>query len=214
MVAAAADLGAVLREFAMACTSFAFHSLPPIVSKYREGQSAMALPNLAVITTGTSSFSELVCEHESMVYSLAYRFLHDHTAAEEIAQDVFLELYLHLSELQSSEHLVFWLRRVTVNRCIDEARRRRRRPEVQLDEVVEPLAPMHAADLLLSHRLQRLVASLPEKARMMVLLRYQEDLDPADIADLLNMPVNTVKSQLQRALIILRGKVGNMDKEA
>lgn len=173
----------------------------------------MALPNVAVITTKTPRFSELVREHESMVYSLAHRFLHDHTAAEEIAQDVFLELYLHLSELQSAEHVVFWLRRVTVNRCIDEGRRRRRRPEVPLAEVVEPLAPTHAADLLLCQRLRRLVASLPEKARMMVLLRYQEDLDPRDIADLLNVPVNTVKSQLQRALIILRGKVENMERE-
>jgi RNA polymerase sigma-70 factor (ECF subfamily) len=56
-----------------------------------------------------------------------------------------------------------------------------------------------------------MVASLPEKARMVVLLRYQEDLDPEDIARLLEMPVNTVKSQLQRALAMLRQKAAGME---
>jgi RNA polymerase sigma-70 factor (ECF subfamily) len=101
----------------------------------------MSLANLAAITMGVSDFAELVSEHQSMVYSLAYHFLRDRTAAEEIAQDVFLELHLHLGELQSPEHVVFWLRRVTANRCIDETRRRRRRPEVQLDETFELVAP-------------------------------------------------------------------------
>src|SRR5207237_5930641 len=139
---------------------------------------------------GTSDFTELVWEHQAMVFSLAHHFLHDWTAAEEIAQDVFLELYLHLPELGSSDHVIFWLRRVTVNRCIDEARRRQRRPEMPLDQRRDSLAPSTSADLLLREHLRRLVASLPEKARMVVLLRYQEDLDPEDIADLLNIPTN------------------------
>lgn len=168
----------------------------------------MALPNLAEITTGTPDFAELVVEHRAMVFSLAYHFLHDRAAAEEIAQDVFLELYQHLSELESPEHVVFWLRRVTANRCIDAARRRKRRLEVSLDAVPDPASPMAETELWLRERLRRLVASLPEKARMVVVLRYQEDLDPAEIAGLLQLPVNTVKSQLQRALLLLREKAG------
>jgi RNA polymerase sigma-70 factor (ECF subfamily) len=172
----------------------------------------MPLAKLAAVTRGALDFSDLVCEHQSMVYSLAYHFLRDRTAAEEIAQEVFLELHLHLGELQSVEHVVFWLRRVTANRCIDEGRRRRRHPELQLDETVEPVAPATGlTDPLRSQQLRRLVASLPGKACMMVLLRYQEDLDPRDIADLLNVPLNTVKSQLQRALAILRQMAGNLD---
>ncbi len=170
-----------------------------------------SLAKVGVITIQPATFSELVCEHQAMVFSLAFHFLRDRATAEEIAQDVFLELYLHLSELHSSEHVVFWLRRVTANRCIDEGRRRRRRPELQLDETHEIVAPQIATDLMFSESLRRLVASLPEKARMIVLLRYQEDLNPGDIAELLNVPVNTVKSQLQRALAILREKAGNLD---
>ncbi len=145
-----------------------------------------------------------------MVFSLAHHFLRDRAAAEELAQEVFLQLYRHLGEMQSPEHVVFWLRRVTANRCISEARRRRRHPEVPLEESPEPEAPASAADPIADERLRRMVASLPEKSRMVVLLRYQEDLDPEDIARVLDMSVNTVKSQLQRALAMLRQKAAAM----
>ena len=59
----------------------------------------------------------------------------------------------------------------------------------------------------LSQRLRQLVASLPEKPRMIMILRYQEDLNPEEIAELLTIPLGTVKSQLQRSLAILREKV-------
>jgi len=174
---------------------------------------AMALPNPVTTTAAISDFNALVREHQAMVFSMAYHFLGDRSAAEELAQDVFLQLFRHLDKMQSPEHVVFWLRRVTANRCIDEARRRQRRPEIQLEEMPDPAGPVSTADLLVSHRLRRLVASLPERARMMVVLRYQEDLDPEDIASVMNMPLNTVKSQLQRALTMLRQKVGNMNWE-
>lgn len=146
-----------------------------------------------------------------MVFSLAHHFLRDRAIAEELAQDVFLQLYRHLGEMQSPEHVVFWLRRVTANRCISETRRRQRRPEVPLEDAPEPEAPASAADLLEGEHLRRMVASLPEKFRLVVLLRYQEDLDPEDIARVLDVSVNTVKSQLQRALTMLRQKAAAMN---
>ncbi len=154
-------------------------------------------------------FSALVREHQAMVFSLAYHFFRERTAAEEVAQDVFLELYRHLGELQSAEHVVFWLRRVTVNRCISEARRRQRRPEVPLQDC-DPPAPALESDPLLAEGLRRAVASLPEKARLVVILRYQEDLDAEEIARILQEPLNTVKSQLQRALAMLRQKAASL----
>jgi RNA polymerase sigma-70 factor (ECF subfamily) len=60
---------------------------------------------------------------------------------------------------------------------------------------------------MLSRALARLVASLAEKPRMVMILRYQEDLGPAEIAQVLDMPVATVKSHLQRSLDILRDKL-------
>ena len=53
-----------------------------------------------------------------------------------------------------------------------------------------------------------MVAALPERQRLMVTLRYQEDLDPAEISRIVGMPVNTIKSHLHRALLALRKKMG------
>ena len=160
-----------------------------------------------------TDFAEIVRRHQAMVYSIALRFLADPAAAEELAQDVFLQLHANLSRLSSDDHVRFWLRKVTSHRCID-SKRRRRLTVVNLDEAPEPAAPAPEEDLLLSRRLRQLVASLPEKPRLIVILRYQEDMSAEDIADVLAMPVATVKSHLQRTLAMLREKVTRAIGEA
>ena len=157
------------------------------------------------------AFASLVRQHQSMVYSLAWHFLHDEGLAEELAQEVFLELHRSLPTLESAEHVTNWLRRVTSHRCIDQSRRDRNRPRVALDDIAEPAAaPQRDDDLFLSEKLRKLTASLPEKARTVLLLRYQEDMEPTEIARTLDIPLNTVKSHLQRSLAMLRGKLERM----
>jgi RNA polymerase sigma-70 factor, ECF subfamily len=152
-------------------------------------------------------FEMLMREHQSMVFSLAYHFLHQRDTAEEVAQEVFLSLHRNLKNIQSPAHAVFWLRKVTVQRAIDEGRRRSRRPQVALEDVAEPAAQTPQQDPLLRDTLQRLIALLPEAPRAVMILRYQEDLDPAEIAEILGMPVATVKSHQQRSLALLRQKL-------
>ncbi len=152
-------------------------------------------------------FSRVVAENQSLVYSIAVRFLRDRAGAEELALDVFLQLYRKRGEIESAAHATRWLRRAICHRCIDEARKRRLRPRVGLEAAPEPAMESEDADPLLNDRLRRMVGELPESARMVVLLRYQEDLDPSDIAGMLNMPVSTVKSHLHRSLTVLRGRL-------
>ena len=142
-----------------------------------------------------------------MVFSIAYHFLHDRALAEEVAQETFWQLHKHLDSLESQAHVVYWLRRTASNRCIDYARRQRLAPQVCLESVPEPAVSDEPGDPMLARRLRQLVASLPPKQRMVVVLRYQEDLEPEEIAHVLNLPLGTVKSQLQRSLAILRDKV-------
>ena len=159
-------------------------------------------------------FEQLVDEYQSMVFSLAMRMTGDHGLAEEIAQDVFLELDSHLTRIESPLHARFWLRRVTMSRTADTLRRRRVRGmdlwieieekhAVQTEELTSPL----------SARLERLLMTLPEPQRAALVLRYQEDLTPEEIAATLNVPLATVKSQLQRGLKLLRAKAESQLKE-
>jgi len=162
----------------------------------------------------SSAFAELIREYQAMVFSLAYHFLHDRAEAEELAQEVFLQLHRALGSIKSAAHLASWVRKTTVHRCIDHARRRQRRPQVALEEIAEPAAPACHSDPLLAGTLRRLVAALPEKPRLVVILRYQEDLEPAEIAGMLGMSVNTVKSHLRRSLAVLREKLARQAKGA
>jgi RNA polymerase sigma-70 factor (ECF subfamily) len=146
-------------------------------------------------------------EHRSMVFSVAYHFLHDRDLAEEIAQDVFLSLHRNLGTVESPAHAAHWLRKVAVQRSIDAARRRTRRPQVALDDVAEPSQRPSPGDPLLGELLRKLIATLPESQRMAMVLRYQEDLDPAEIADVMGIPLGTVKSHIQRSLALLREKL-------
>jgi len=150
------------------------------------------------------AFAELVRDHQGMVFSIAYHYLQDRSLAEDLAQEVFLELYQNLGRIQSAAHLTFWLRRVTANRCIDYGRRKLRRRELALEDTPEPAASDSPVDPLLSQRLQQGLAALPDRQRMVVILRFQEGLGPAEIAEALEMPVNTVKSTLHRSLEELR----------
>src|SRR5579863_9740619 len=70
-------------------------------------------------------FESLVDEHQAMVYSLALRMTSDRGLAEEIAQDVFLELDRNLPRIENAQHACAWLRRVTMSRSTDALRRRR-----------------------------------------------------------------------------------------
>ena len=154
-----------------------------------------------------AAFGQLVREYQCLVFSLAYHFLRDRARAEEAAQEVFLRLYQNLRSIKSGAHLLFWLRKVTWRLCIDESRRNPAAVPVGLEEIAEPMAKPQDSDPLLDGRLRQLVASLPAKARMMVILRYQEELDFREIAEIMEVPINTVKSGLHRALAVLRTKL-------
>jgi RNA polymerase sigma-70 factor (ECF subfamily) len=162
---------------------------------------------------GHLEFEHLVRRHQGMVFSIAFHFLQDRSAAEEIAQDVFLQLHQNLHGLESPEHVTFWLRRVAAHRCIDYTRRQKH-SFLSLDAAQEPKTEERTSDPLLSRRLRVLIASLSPKARLVVILRYQEDLTPHEIADVTGIPVATVKSQLQRSLAMLRQKIARLIGDA
>ena len=159
-------------------------------------------------------FEQLVDEHQSMVFSLALRMTGDRGLAEEIAQDVFLELDRNLRKIESPLHACNWLRRVAMSRSADALRRRRVR---NMDLWVE-IAEHHGAleeerSSPLGMQLETLLATLPEAQRAALILRYQEDLTPDEIAAALDAPLATVKSQLQRGLKLLRSKAAAHLKE-
>lgn len=172
--------------------------------------------------SGGKAFRALVDQHKSMVFSIAYRMLGDAGIAEEVAQDVFLELYRWMDRLQSDAHVTFWLRRTATHRATDAIRRRKLRPEAAAEEWEESFDRAVFAGggdrdaeraVSLTARLERALLTLPEQQRAAVVLRYQEDLTPDEIAQLTGDTVPAVKSNLQRGMALLRRKSEVLLKE-
>ena len=148
------------------------------------------------------AFASLIDEYQGVVFGIAFNFLGDAAVAEEIAQDVFLQMFRSIAAIHSRSHLLHWLRQVTSRRCIDQARRKAPL-RVGLDDA-EVSSPPQIRDPLLDRRLRARIAKLPDLQRIILTLRYQEDLGPAEIGRTLGIPENTVKSYLHRALTALR----------
>ena len=142
-----------------------------------------------------------------MVYSLALRMLGSREESFDLAQEVFMQLHARVHTIESADHLRAWLRRVATHRSIDQLRQRP--SHLPLDLVDEPQADGSYADHWLQGRLRELLLSLAPDARAVMLLRYQEDLGPDEIAATLEMSVNTVKSHLKRSLEQLRRHSGS-----
>ena len=174
----------------------AAHSLDEQLDRARSGERA--------------ALTLLVQAHQRSVYSLALRMLGTRDLAEDLTQEVFMQMNGNLRTIESNRHLGFWLRQVTTHRAIDQLRRRARVQMSSLDEELQLFSAEDDSDPLLQRHLQALLAELSPPARAVLLLRYQEDLDPMEIARTLDMPLNTVKSHLKRSLESMREKTLGM----
>lgn len=170
------------------------------------------------MTMDAADFRRAIETHGRTVYSIALRITRDPGVAEEVAQDVFLELHRWAERLEGEEHVRFWLRRVAVHRATDALRRGARRPEQGAELWADELHSSHRSEANglddgMAHRLETAVGSLPEAMRVAVVLRYSEEMTPDEISRTLGQPLATVKSNLQRGLKMLRQKAAITLKE-
>jgi RNA polymerase sigma-70 factor (ECF subfamily) len=168
-----------------------------------------------VVDDSPHQFRQIVERHQARVYSIAFRITGDSGVAEEVAQDVFLELHRNLRRLESEHHVSAWLRRVACHRATDALRRRAARADSIAEEYQDGRSPQPVLRefIPLMNRVEQLLLTLPPAQRSVMLLRYQEDLEPEDIALELAMPLATVRSHLHRAIKMLREKAQRTLKE-
>jgi RNA polymerase sigma-70 factor, ECF subfamily len=181
-----------------------FTALPAAADCAREADGDFA----AARAGDASAFVRLVRQHQARVFSVALRLTGRREDAEELAQDTFLGLHRQLGNLDSAVHVRHWVCRTVTHRAIDLLRGRARRPQAQSMDLMMLEVPVEDAsgDPLLHRTLRALLLRLPEIPRAVVVLRFQEDLDPLDIAATLDLPLNTVKSHLRRSLDWLRAQ--------
>jgi RNA polymerase sigma-70 factor (ECF subfamily) len=159
------------------------------------------------------AFRAIVDRHKAMVYSIGHSFFQNRETAEDLAQDVFFELFRHLWSIESDLHLTNWLRQAMTRRCIDQARWRRLHAQQSLEDAAEPGAAATPPDPFLAREVRQKILALPDRKRMVVILRFQEEMELEEIARVMEMPLNTVKSTLHRALAVLKRRLGSLRSE-
>ncbi len=173
------------------------------------------------------SFERLVRIYQNRLYSFALRLSHNTQDAEDIAQEAFVRAYQALKSYSQDRIEVMvlkpWLYKITLN--VFRNRLRGRHPqfvslgktedyspvEPQDDERKRPESIVETTES--KKQLDALVARLPEKYRMAVILRYVEGLDYAKLAAVLGQPIGTVKSNVHRGIQLLRKSVSKQMRE-
>ena len=164
-------------------------------------------------------FEELVRRYMKPIFNFAYRMIGNYAEADDVAQDVFVQVYRSLPTIRADLPFKPWLYTVARNRCLDVLKRKRpltfsaiedsERGEGVLDRIADP-DPLpdemfERADL--QRVLHEAIEKLPEKYRTVVILRYASGLTFAEIGEALALSENTVKTHFQRAKAALRANL-------
>ena len=149
------------------------------------------------------AFAELVRRHERRVYNLAYRMLGREEDARDATQDTFLSCYRRLSSFRGEAAFTTWLHRIAVNASYDILRRRRGTTLGQNELPEPPPEPDHGDRTALSVDVQRALLQVAVDYRAVLVLCDIQGRAYDDVAEILNIPLGTVKSRVHRGRVAL-----------
>lgn len=159
-----------------------------------------------------SAFDQIMRNHEDRVFSVCLRILGDRELALDATQETFLTAFRKANQFKGNSALGTWIYRIAVNTCYDQLRKQKRRRADPIPDHLDP-ADHNAEDALESAavrpELQRALSSIPEDFRSAVILSDVEGLGLPQVAEILGVPVGTVKSRVFRGRRMLAAELGN-----
>ncbi len=172
-----------------------------------------------VVDGDLNAYNALVMRYQRQVYNLAYRMLNNAEDAGDIVQETFIRAYGALASFRQNASFLTWLYKIASNLCIDFLRSRRSKGALSLDfeleEGREPAADERtyspessAVRGAVGQIVNKAVMNLPEKYRVVVIMRHLQGMSVEEIADQLALPSGTVKTHLFRAREMLRERLG------
>jgi RNA polymerase sigma-70 factor (ECF subfamily) len=169
-----------------------------------------AIIQLVQAGRGREAFDQLVPAYRRRVFGLAYSILRERSAAEDLAQEVFVKLWQALPRYDGRAKLSTWVYAITRNAAVSALRSRRRSVSMSEESVlaeVEAIAAAPGAEPG-DAGLRRHVEALPEKQRQAVTLYYLDERPVDEVAEMMGIPANTVKTHLHRARASLAAVLG------
>ncbi|KUO53125.1 MAG: hypothetical protein APF76_03540 [Desulfitibacter sp. BRH_c19] len=164
-------------------------------------------------------FNVLVKQLQVPVYRLAVKMVGDKEEAKDLTQEIFLKVYKSFATYDRSVKITTWIYRIATNTCIDYLRKKKELLMLKEDQAIQiekraDLLPEKAFEVKeLSQDINSKINLLPESYRVVVILKYINELTFEEIADILKQPVSTVKTKLYRAREMLRGHLLETKRE-
>ncbi len=161
------------------------------------------------------AFERLVPAYRRRVFGLAYSILRDRAAAEDLAQEVFVKLWRALPRYDGRAQLSTWIYAITRNAAVSALRSRRRTVSLSDPAVLGEVEGIAAtpADAHGEAALRRRIEALPDKQRQAITLYYLDERSVGEVAGMMGLPANTVKTHLHRARAALARALGTSGEE-
>jgi RNA polymerase sigma-70 factor (ECF subfamily) len=164
------------------------------------------------------AFGVLVRRHQRQVYQLAFRMLRDSDEASEATQEVFLAAWQGLRGFRGDARFATWIYRITYHHCLKVSQSQRRDSAVraalreessraQCPTTIISTQHAQAAEQEMRETVRAEIANLPPKYRAVLILRHLQDLSYEEMADVMRVPIGTVKTQLFRARALLKERL-------
>ncbi|MEK5322856.1 RNA polymerase sigma factor SigW [Aeribacillus sp. FSL M8-0254] len=170
-----------------------------------------------------NAFAEVVELYKDKIFQLCYRMLGNAHEAEDIAQEAFIRVYMNIHSFDMNKKFSTWIYRIATNLSID--RIRKKKPDYYLDaevagtdgltmysqvssDIAMPEKEVEAIEL--QETIQKEILKLPDKYRSVIVLRYIEELSLQEIAEILELPVGTVKTRIHRGREALRKQLRHL----
>ena len=170
-------------------------------------------------TKDNRPFSELFRRHHQIVWRVCYRFMGTAQDTEDMTQEVFFKAYRKLKQFEGRSSLSTWLYRIAVTTCLNEKRRRSRRPTVSstpIDDMVETLPSDSSEEQWLAEiekgNLTKALGKLKETQREVLILRDLKQLSYKEIAQQLGLSLSATKMRIQRARLALQTVYRKLEK--
>lgn len=166
------------------------------------------------------AYAEILREYRGPIYSLIYRMVRNREEAEDLVQEAFVKAFSSLSSFNANYAFSTWLYKIAINNCIDYLRRKKlktysmdkpiRSQDGELSREFPDVSMSPDRALLAKERstlIEHAIDDLPEKYRIVIILRHSEERSYEEIADLLSIPLGTVKARIFRAREMLKKKL-------
>jgi RNA polymerase sigma-70 factor (ECF subfamily) len=163
-----------------------------LIVRFREGEE--------------SAFNELVRKYQKQVYHVIYNLVNSHDETLDLSQDVFIRAYTGLQNFRGESNFFTWLYRIAVNLSLNALKKRKLRQMFSLENIgfsiraKDPTPDQKAEKEEIVGLLEKAIAKLPPKQKMVFTLRYSQQLSHAEIAEILGRDVGTIKSTYHLAL--------------